>query len=112
MGPFLLPVPNVQETSEGQGGLGEGEARGGQGRAGEGSPRTPAVQDPFSTLRALGTSGSCAQRPVCPGKPRQPRGSGAGRKQWKAEPGTPEDVQNKRRNYFAAAAELAGIRTL
>lgn len=68
----MLPVPNVQETSEGQGGLGEGEARGGQGRGGE--PGRPRGSGPVFHAQGAGDPWLVRAETCVPGKPRQPRG--------------------------------------
>ena len=77
LGPFLLPVHGVQETSEGHRGLGEGLESAPE-REGTGA-RVPEDSDPRSDAPARPTAGSYAgSRPA--GKPRQPPGSlGVGR---------------------------------
>lgn len=117
MDPFLLPVHNVQETSEGHRGLGEGEGKGAKGR--EMSPRSQRLRPHFErTGHALGVAdhGLVSPETACQGKSRQVRrrlGGAAvvGSIYCKAEQGKPEDVQNKRRDYFAAS-EVAGTETL
>lgn len=116
VGPFLLPVRGVQETSEGHRGLGEGLESAPE-REGTGAC-VPEDSDSGSDAPAQPTAGSYAgSRPA--GKPRQPpgrlgRGGGLGcggvRKYCKAKLGEPEDVHSKERGYFAAS-EAAGTET-
>lgn len=101
MDPFLLPVHNVQEMSEGHRGLGEQEEREGQPRDGGGvelgyrpwAPVRLATGETEAVTGLVGGGGWVGPLVYC-----------------KAEQGKPEDVQNKRTDHFPAS-EVAGTET-
>lgn len=103
MDPFLLRVHNVQETSAGHRGLQEGEVRGEE-------PRLRTRLERSGSCRPRGRVHTLLVRETEAAASKGGWGSG-GRKYPKAEEREPEEVQDKRRDYFAAS-EAAGIQTV